>query len=582
MTAGALILDPAKPLDPRDPIFGQTPFPPWVTGFRPTQWEAIVHAYESYARGAKVVFIDAPTGTGKTLIGETVRRLLRAEKTLYVCSTKSLQDQFLHDFPYAKVLKGKSNYPTLDYPERFHNSFDPLTAEDCTHVQELLPACDRCDPGYTPLDTEMHCVYCHPANGSPYVVARSEALAAELAVLNTAYLLAEANNVGKFSKRKFVIADECDTLESVLLGYVGVEIAKYWVKRLGIERPQRRTGEAMTGQSWADWVKTEAIPKIQQGLKLPGLKNRQTNSLTRMLGDLTRLKDDLYDRERGANWVYMDDDDRIVFKPVRVDGWAKQALWAHSERWLLMSATLIDPHEQVSSLGLEDTDWDIVTVQGGFAPERRPIVVKPVVDMSKKALDNDPGGFSRMAIEVAKIVRNHPDDRVLVHTVSYKLTQEMLDKVGIVCKGRPMLSYTSSNDREAVLKEFKNTPGAVVFAPSFDRGIDLPHEMCRVQVVCKMPFASLGDKQVQKRVYGKDGNLWYSVSTIRTLVQMTGRGMRSSTDHCVTYILDKQFVSNVWSKNKRFIPKWWSEALVWDGKVPNTYWELAAQSRSIK
>ena len=98
-------------------------------------------------------------------------------------------------------------------------------------------------------------------------------------------------------------------------------------------------------------------------------------------------------------------------------------------------------------------------------------------------------------------------------------------------------------------------------------GVDLPGDLCRVQVVMKMPFASLGDKQVARRLYSKDGQLWYSVSTVRTLVQMTGRAMRSSDDWCTTYILDRQFVENVWKKSKRLLPKWWSDALRWDGQI---------------
>ena len=89
----------------------KTPFPEWVTEFRPHQTQAVEEIIDHFDSGTKVVFLDAPTGAGKTLIGEMVRRQV-ATKSLYVCHSLGLQDQFVRDFPYAKVLKGRANYPT--------------------------------------------------------------------------------------------------------------------------------------------------------------------------------------------------------------------------------------------------------------------------------------------------------------------------------------------------------------------------------------------------------------------------------------------------------------------------------------
>ena len=57
-TIRRFLLDPDIPLSPRDPIFGKTPFPDWVTEFRPPQWRAIVETLDAFERGAKFVFID--------------------------------------------------------------------------------------------------------------------------------------------------------------------------------------------------------------------------------------------------------------------------------------------------------------------------------------------------------------------------------------------------------------------------------------------------------------------------------------------------------------------------------------------
>src|SRR4030042_5679638 len=57
----------------------------------------------------KFVMLDAPTGSGKSIIGMVLSRLLK--KSIYCCTTKILQDQLTKDFPDIPILKGRSNYP---------------------------------------------------------------------------------------------------------------------------------------------------------------------------------------------------------------------------------------------------------------------------------------------------------------------------------------------------------------------------------------------------------------------------------------------------------------------------------------
>src|SRR2546423_12028209 len=92
--------------------------PDWFHTFRDHQINAIEEILDAYRSGASVVVLDAPTGSGKTLIAESVRQLLRNgtgdslsgtftggrastdsgsnghriwsdHRTVYVCSTKS-------------------------------------------------------------------------------------------------------------------------------------------------------------------------------------------------------------------------------------------------------------------------------------------------------------------------------------------------------------------------------------------------------------------------------------------------------------------------------------------------------------
>lgn len=99
-----------------------------------------------------------------------------------------------------------------------------------------------------------------------------------------------------------------------------------------------------------------------------------------------------------------------------------------------------------------------------------------------------------------------------------------------------------------------------------DRGVDLKDDDCRVVVVAKVPFPYLGDKQVSARLHSPGGQAWYTVQTIRTLVQMTGRGVRHEDDWCESYVLDSVMLKQLWKKDKRLFPGWWAEAV--DLKFP--------------
>ena len=59
---------------------------------RPRQIPAVDVIVEAFEAGKRIVVLEAPTGAGKTVIAEAVRRRLKVP-ALYVCTDKLLQDQ---------------------------------------------------------------------------------------------------------------------------------------------------------------------------------------------------------------------------------------------------------------------------------------------------------------------------------------------------------------------------------------------------------------------------------------------------------------------------------------------------------
>lgn len=483
------------------------------------QAQAVLEAADHFRSGAQVVFLDAPTGSGKSLIGELVRRQLGA-RALYVCSSKGLQDQFVEDFTYGEVLKGRKNYEP-------QYAIDGVTCGDCQGAD---------------------CMWCEEPQmaNCPYLRQRTRALRANLSIINYSYLLAEANGPGKFGGRDLVVADECDELEDELMSYVQFRVGPRQLQQLGIEAPKKGSHY----ETVSKWLVEGLVPAIKtrmRGLDAKVLADaRELQRLTSLWDDAEWVSGELAD-----NWIRDNESGPLVLKPVKVDGYGGRFLWRHGRRWLCMSASIIS-----SGVLAEELGWagrhETVSVPMTFPVKNRPVYLTPCADMSRKAWEID-----KLALAITNVCKRYPNDRVLVHTVSYKLAQELLGKLTL---DRPVLTYTTSETRDAAFMRYSTNNNAVLLAPSMDRGYDFVGDLARVVVIAKVPFPSLGDKQISARLRAPGGGSWYRVKTVRTIVQMTGRGVRGIDDWAHSYVLDSQFMK-LWKENRTMFPQWWRDAV---------------------
>ena len=504
-------------------------WPDWVTDFRPHQIEAVEQITEAFDNGTQIVFLDAPTGAGKTLIGEMVRRTV-SDKSLYVCHSLGLQDQFVRDFPYAKVLKGRSNYPTLDFPS--------LTAESCN---------------LTTNDYGEECGACSYPERCPYRVAKREALDDKLAVVNGSYFLSEANGPGELSgSTDLVVLDEADTIEQMLVGRCGYQIGPRTAANMMLEIPKKGSKQA----TWQRWLRDDVSRVLLNQMLNIDDDPVEKRRLQRELAQVQFAVKELEQRD----WVRDSTFDGFKIVPTSVARFGKKLLWRHSERWLLMSATLLSTNEMRLSLGLDDYTFEVVRVPMTFPVGNRPVFAVRCADMrwSKNHQGIDPAQFDRLVEGVEAILERHPGERVLVHTVSYRLA---LDLQRAVRTSRRTFTYGDAGSREPTVQYFKTTEEGVLFAPSVDRGYDFKGDEARVVVVAKLPWANVKDPVVSARLHGSDSDQeWYTIQMLRGLVQMTGRGVRSADDWAVTYILDSGFL-DLRGRVRELLPDWWLDAL---------------------
>jgi Rad3-related DNA helicase len=371
---------------------------------------------------------------------------------------------------------------------------------------------------------------------------------------------------GGFDPGDLVILDESHLADSALSGYTNFQISKRKLNSHNIRFPSK--GEDVF--EWLEYVKNVSADHTKTCLDqvrdasdndtIVQANNKTIKALGTINGKVTFLIDNVDD-----NWIIHEHDDKytsyITFVPVWVDKFSNLLL-GHADKYLMMSATI--SKFDMKLLGIEDKDMDFIDMPSVFKPTNMPIIYKPLCKINMRTNKDS------IVKHVDEIILNHPDEKGVLHTVSYSLTNYILEHS---IYGYRMIShgsgdiYTSANileNRNDAIDAFleSHEPNILV-SPSVETGLDLKDELGRFQVICKVPFASLGDEVVKRRK--SDYSEWYTNDAINRIVQGSGRICRSITDYGVTYVIDQNMGWLV-SRNKSMFPNWWLQAYM-SGKV---------------
>ena len=72
-------------------------------------------------------------------------------------------------------------------------------------------------------------------------------------------------------------------------------------------------------------------------------------------------------------------------------------------------------------------------------------------------------------------------------------------------------------------------------------------------MIAKLPFASLSDKRVKKRMEVEKS--WYNLNSAQKFIRTCGRSIRSNSDYATTYILDGAF-DGFYHRASQFFPEY--------------------------
>jgi Rad3-related DNA helicase len=488
---------------------------------RADQLETVSEIIEAIDEGYRYIVLEAGTGTGKSAIAYTLSSLYESSYILTV--TKQLQDQYLEDFSNITLVKGRNNFTCSQYPG--------VTCEEGKCIVEGV-ACEN------------------PDERCDYWEQKHTAMDSKTVISNYHYMFFELNHVGDFTKRKLMIFDEAHSLEGTLMMHLGLEFSLEDLKAdLRYEIGDDILYELENGD-FDVWI--QFISEIRQryqteyekiaNVRKPHLIEK-ISFIKRQISECGRFIENIaYDP---YSWIFDYDEvnEIIEFKPLKIDRYAENSLFRHGEVCIFMSATILDYKFFSKCLGIDESDIYAIRRKSPFDTRRNPIRIIEEHNLSHKVIEEN---APKTVPTVRSILKNHENEKGLIHTVSGRCRDYLIDRLN----NHRLIEHNTKNRTEQLEKFKTSDEPLVLISPSMNEGVDLPGDLCRFQVIYKLPYPDLADKQIRMRANADSD--WYEYKTALSLIQTYGRGMRFEDDYCVTYLIDSRIRDFI--RTCRFMP----------------------------
>lgn len=527
---------------------------------RPAQLEAISFVDEHIEKGFNDIVIAAPTGSGKTAIGAAIA-FWASHSTLiegaapggyYLVTQKLLQDQIEKDFPKFKKA-GASLKSATEY-----------------HCDDKNTSCALAGKGSNEEGARKSKCSAYNTPDCPYSMAKQAFMANSMSVTNYPYFFTEKTFVKKFKKRRVLIADECHTLESQITGFIEINIGPKETSFM--RRSEVRLNELTSLELFREWIVNDYYERLEwyaQSMETASFGSEGNTKkfeeeaawsmalLARLTGSLQSMRSD------PDNWVYWTEKDdegnwRAMAKPIDASLYFDSLIKEAAEVRIYLSAFPGDKKVFCRSLGLNPKHVAWLDMESDFPVDNRCIIPICVGSMSRRNVDES---LPKVAESVYRIMRSN-DEKGLLHCNSYKLGENLLQalKQKDPATASRIIFPKNAEERDAAFASHAiSTNGSVLLSPSMTEGYDFKEDLAEWQIILKVPYPSLGDKQVVAKK-AKDPD-WYALKTVMTIVQACGRIVRTPSDVGYTYILDADF-HQLLNRYEFLFPKWWMEALI--------------------
>ena len=529
--------------------------------FREGQLEAIQKVIKAYNDGKEDVLIDAPTGSGKSIIALCLSYYFnkKLDSTGYILTSDlSLQDQYEDDIGNFRLnipsVKGVDNYT-------------------CTENNEVISKGHCKLKGLNPKKLECY-------DACPYYSRRDSASMASTSLLNYSYWLTVRNYVVKdiFSIRDFIIFDEAHKLDTIVFDYFSPEISHDFYKKIDmvVKWIQRNINTYFATETFSadEWIKNykllvgennkdnilNILNKIADGLNgIQELKKDIADFIKKNVGkenvsgylmnvindfndigiiatkinfilDIVKTTENL----DGLIKVENDKDRAVKFYHIDSKYYFREFIRKQTGFRIYMSATFCNTDFVRENYFIDKDKSEIVSLESGFNYDNSAIYfVSNSGKMSYKFISESKKTNYPI---IKRIVEENPNQRILIHAANYKITKDL----GEYLKDKRVSYYTNRSEKNMALRNYHENSNGVLIGPSLTEGLDFSDDKCRIQIFAKTPFLNISDEFVKRKA--DENKMWYIWKSVINVIQGTGRGLRHKDDYVTTYIVDSSFM----------------------------------------
>jgi Rad3-related DNA helicase len=531
------------------------------------QMELIEKVINAFDNGKRFVIIEAPVGAGKSAIGYTVGNYY--ETYYYITAQKLLQSQLSNDFgengkwindnrqPMIE-LKGRNAYPCNYYERKLEIEERFLSLAEKQHFEDLSELNIDCARGECKKKNRSKLKFCEDNESGihfcPYFIQRDKAMESNATLMNFhSFIFQTEVSQTPWPYKELLIIDESHISESVLMDFISLSFADTPFK---LEFPKLETAE----EYLIFFEENNIADLIAKNLEnaIASRKDEDEEYWKGIILKYVKFKTSIVD---GEDWVVKYENKgnyrTIELKPLFVRKFANNILFNKAEKVLMMSGTILSAKIMADCLGINKDDYEFISIGSQFPVENRLIYYKPSGSMSYK---NKQKTMPKMIVDIEGICNNHTEDRGIIHSQSFDLTEYIIKNSSIELRKRLFFQKNYPN-KEEMLKKHAESENGIIIAPAMSEGLDLKDELSRFQLLLKVPYPSFVENpQLEMRM--KISNDYYMFLTALKLCQSYGRSIRSETDFAKTYILDEDFKS-FFARSKQILPKWFKEAIVW-------------------
>lgn len=486
------------------------------SSYRKGQREALLEASNSL-ENYRVIVLDLPTGLGKSGINTT---LARESNNSYITTPQvHLREQLEND-------------------KDLNSHFTGLAAKsDYT--------CNRCNKPVTICEVSN-------CDGSDvYKRAKNQALNANTTLMTSALLGMLSDDI---ERRDLLIVDEAHGIE----GYTANLLAGFSTTSL----PEDLYPDCNIPKSKATHHGDpyDIVQNLNSLAKRFIGRHSENEDMSKEVNDCKNfvLKSTRFINEANKGYVWAinvfnkNNKTHFTLKPVDVSPYLRDNIWCKGKKIVLSTATF-PGMKWIKRIGLDPQDTKVVSMESPFPKENRTVHCSEII--GKMSNGREHGHWEDIMATLNKIANRHNNKKGLVHTVSYDRAKRIKR-----CseKYNGLKDNVVVDNSESARKDWQSGKYDILLSPKATEGLDLYGDMCRWQVLVKVPYMSPGDSWVSWRLNKKHQWDWYYQSAATSIIQSVGRAVRSPTDWAEFYIFDECFKD---VQDRANIPKWFTQAI---------------------